>query len=64
VYLPVHGTVVETNSALEQTPAMVNESPIKEGWFIKIKVSDQGKQDFKKLMDEAKYKAHVDAEQH
>jgi len=64
VYLPVHGTVIEANNRLEENPAKVNESPVKEGWFVKIKLSAQGKKDFEKLMDEAKYKAHVDAEKH
>lgn len=64
MYLPVSGTVTETNSALEETPAKVNEAPLKEGWFIKIKVSEAGLEDFKNLMDEGKYKEHVDAEEH
>lgn len=62
VYSPVAGEVLEVNSALDESPGIVNESPIEEGWFMKIKVSAGGKSDFDSLMDEAAYEAHVEAE--
>ncbi|MCG8561298.1 MAG: glycine cleavage system protein GcvH [Hyphomicrobiales bacterium] len=40
LYAPVDGEVVETNGALEENPALVNEDPEGAAWFIKIKVSD------------------------
>lgn len=40
LYSPVAGTVVETNKALEQDPALVNRDPYGQGWMIKVKVKD------------------------
>ncbi len=64
VYSPVAGKVTDVNKVLEQNPAKVNESPLKDGWFMKIKVSAAGKKEFEKLLDEKAYKAHVDSEKH
>ncbi len=64
VYSPVEGQVLEVNSGLDESPGKVNDSPLKEGWFIKIKVSKQGHAEFKALLDEKAYKVHVDSEKH
>lgn len=40
LYMPVDGEVVQVNSALEDTPELVNSDPFGEGWMIRIKVSD------------------------
>ena len=58
VYAPVSGTVVESNSALADSPAIVNEAAEAGGWFFKLKLSDQG--ELSDLMDEAAYRAYVD----
>lgn len=42
---PVSGTVVEVNSVLEDAPETVNSSPLGDGWFYKVKLSDQGELD-------------------
>ena len=60
VYAPVAGEVVETNAALEAEPAKVNADATGEGWFFKLRLSD--KSEFESLLDEAAYKAHVEAE--
>ena len=39
-YMPVSGTVIEVNSALEGAPEKVNSDPYGEGWMVKINVSD------------------------
>jgi glycine cleavage system H protein len=57
VYLPVAGEVIETNGNLEGNPSIVNESPVEDGWFVKIKVSDES--ELKGLMDKAKYDAFL-----
>ncbi|GGE34747.1 glycine cleavage system H protein [Agaricicola taiwanensis] len=57
VYAPVSGEVVEINSELEGTPALVNEDPLGKGWFLKIRLSDAS--ELEGLMDEAAYKSHV-----
>lgn len=40
VYVPVAGTVLEVNKALETAPETLNRSPYGEGWLLKLKVSD------------------------
>lgn len=40
VYAPVSGTVVETNTALEEKPELVNEDPYGSGWFYKLEPTD------------------------
>lgn len=57
VYAPITGEVVEVNEALADTPDMVNSSAMEDGWFVKIKVSDEG--ELGDLMDPAAYEAHI-----
>jgi glycine cleavage system H protein len=40
LYAPVAGTVLETNKALEQDPALVNRDPYGQGWMIKVKLKN------------------------
>ncbi|HYB09415.1 MAG TPA: glycine cleavage system protein GcvH [Alphaproteobacteria bacterium] len=54
VYAPVDGTVSAVNEKLTGEPALVNSSPMGDGWFFKIKLSNKGQLDT--LMDEAAYK--------
>jgi glycine cleavage system H protein len=58
VKAPVSGAVVEVNEALVDEPEKVNNDPMGEGWFIKIKVADTGELD--ELMDEDAYKEYTD----
>lgn len=44
-YMPVSGTVIEVNSALEGAPEKVNSDPYGEGWMVKINVSDASELD-------------------
>mmetsp|Transcript_59555 Transcript_59555/g.94764 ORF Transcript_59555/g.94764 Transcript_59555/m.94764 type:complete len:157 (+) Transcript_59555:62-532(+) len=53
LYMPVTGTVVEVNERLTDEPGLVNSSPEKDGWMIRIKVKDSAEVDA--LMDTAKY---------
>lgn len=57
IYAPVSGTIVETNAAIVDNPALVNEDPLAAGWFFKIKVSDPA--EFAAMLDEAAYTALV-----
>ena len=41
VYVPVSGEVLETNQSVADEPGTVNKSPMDNGWFIKIKISDE-----------------------
>ena len=36
VYAPISGTVSAVNSALSDTPELVNQDPYGEGWFVEI----------------------------
>ncbi|RMG59301.1 MAG: glycine cleavage system protein GcvH [Bacteroidetes bacterium] len=41
LYMPVSGTIVEINGALEEAPETVNSDPYGEGWMIKIKLNGE-----------------------
>lgn len=60
IYVPVSGTVVEVNGALDDEPALVNSDPFGKGWIFKIQLSDPS--ELGGLMDEEAYKAFVDEE--
>jgi len=57
VYSPVSGTVIDGNSALGETPGLVNEDPEGDGWFFKLTLSDPD--ELSELMDEIAYQAFV-----
>ena len=40
LFMPVAGTVLEVNPALESSPEIVNSDPYNQGWMIKISVSE------------------------
>ena len=40
LYLPVAGTVVAVNTALDAAPETVNQSPYDSGWMLKLKVAN------------------------
>jgi glycine cleavage system H protein len=40
LFLPLSGTIVEVNEALEADPEKVNSDPYGDGWMIKLKVED------------------------
>lgn len=42
---PVSGEVVEVNSALADSPQLVNESAFDQGWLVKIKMTDPSEVD-------------------
>lgn len=56
VNLPVSGTVLEINSALSDTPEVLNEKPYTDGWLAKIKLDDASELDA--MMDAAAYEAY------
>lgn len=39
IYSPVSGQVIESNKALADNPALVNEDAFGQGWFFKVKLS-------------------------
>ena len=42
LYMPVAGTIVAVNGALETAPETVNRAPYAEGWMLKLKPTDAG----------------------
>lgn len=59
VYAPVSGTVTEANTALADTPDLVNTAPEGDGWFFRLTLSNPA--ELEGLMDEGAYKAFVDS---
>lgn len=57
LFMPIPGTVVALNEALEDNPALINEDPYGEGWIIKIQLD--GAPDLSGLMSPEAYAAEV-----
>ena len=57
LFAPVSGVVTAINSALEQGPDLVNKDPFGDGWFVRVKVSNQKELDG--LMDHAAYQSMI-----
>lgn len=57
ILAPIDGEVVEVNEALVDDPGKVNEDPMGDAWFFKIKPADLSQMD--DYMDEAAYKDFV-----
>lgn len=57
VYTPVSGEITEVNTALTETPDLVNSDPEGKGWFFKISLANPTELD--SLMDEAAYKNFI-----
>jgi glycine cleavage system H protein len=45
LYMPIGGEVLATNTALEDSPELVNKNPYNDGWMIRIKASDPAELD-------------------
>ncbi|NLJ74190.1 MAG: glycine cleavage system protein GcvH [Firmicutes bacterium] len=40
IYAPVSGEIAAVNEHLEDSPELVNESPLDEGWIVEIKMEE------------------------
>ena len=58
ILAPLDGEIAEVNEALADNPALVNDDPLGEAWFFKIKPDDLSQMD--DYMDEAAYKAMIE----
>ena len=58
IVAPVDGEIVEVNENLADNPGLVNEDPLGEAWFFKMKVDDMSQLD--DFMDEDAYKEMVE----
>jgi len=50
---PVTGRVIEVNTALDDAPEQINQSPYDEGWLAKIELSDPA--EIRSLMNAQRY---------
>jgi len=57
LFLPVAGTIKETNPVLEKQPELVNNDPYNEGWMVKVEVTDPSS--VEKLMSSEEYSQMV-----
>ena len=60
VYTPLSGEVIEVNEALEENPELVNTSPYEDGWFFKLRVSDENLESIDSLMTAEEYSSMLD----
>ena len=58
VYSPMSGEIIATNDTLSEAPETVNADPYDDGWFYKIKMSDELELD--ELMDADAYSDHCE----
>lgn len=59
LYMPIKGTVLETNAELVNSPELVNADPYGKGWIIKISITDTAELDG--LLNAEDYQALVGA---
>jgi len=53
LYMPIGGTILAVNSALDDSPELVNKEPYGEGWMIEVQPVDAG--EFEALMTKDVY---------
>ncbi len=53
ILAPVEGEIVEVNEKLSDNPGLVNEDPLGDAWFFKMKIDDLSVLD--EFMDEDEY---------
>ena len=61
IYAPVSGAVEEINEGLEDSPETVNQDPYGDGWFFKLKVTDERELD--DLLDADAYQELCESEE-
>jgi len=59
LFMPVTGTILEVNTALNDSPELVNSDPFGEGWMVKVTLADVAA--VEELLDADAYKALVGA---
>jgi len=59
LFMPVGGEILEFNTALEDSPELINKDAYGNGWMVKIKIEDAS--DLDKLMDAGAYQSMLEA---
>ena len=54
VIAPLSGEIVDVNSALADSPELINQDPYAEGWLVKVKLADPAEAE--ELMSAAEYR--------
>jgi len=57
LFLPVSGTILEKNTAIDDSPETVNADPYGEGWMVRVEMSDPAQ--VEGLLDAAAYAALI-----
>ena len=57
LYMPIGGEIMAVNSALEDAPERVNDTPYAEGWMLEVKPQNASELD--SLMDKQAYLASL-----
>ena len=58
LFAPVSGNVTEINTALEESPDLINSDPYGEGWIIKVAIDDL--EEYNDLMSNDEYKSFIE----
>jgi glycine cleavage system H protein len=58
---PISGEVIEVNYEVAETPEIVNEDPLTEGWLVKVEMTSG--QEFDELFTEEEYEDHLSEEE-
>jgi glycine cleavage system H protein len=59
LFLPLSGEIIAFNDTLESEPEKVNSDPYKDGWMVKIKMTNPD--EITDLLDDAAYKELIGA---
>ncbi|MEU2134818.1 glycine cleavage system protein GcvH [Streptomyces sp. NPDC018352] len=62
VYAPLSGDIVAVNSALADSPELLNNQPYGEGWIVRIKASNEAG-DWEELLDATTYQEQLESEE-
>jgi len=57
IFAPISGKIIEFNTALNDSPEIVNSEPYGGGWFVKIEITNQS--EIEALLNQADYKALI-----
>lgn len=57
LFMPISGTIVAQNEALDGNPELINQDPYGEGWMVKISMDNP--EDAKQLMSAGEYAGMV-----
>lgn len=59
VFSPVSGEVIEVNTALNDSPEIINQDPHGQGWIIRLKIKN--KDELNQLMKASEYEKYIES---